>query len=228
MKDYLRSFLDRFTGARPAEDFAEPAGRPDWEAVEAQRTERYVSVMSDRIARNSSQYQGDIVLPDTLYHASLHSGLDTLDPSRGQGLGVWFQEDLVEAAHFAVSRSTQPGTGEKYPDADPSIYEAKLNLSNIAVFPSEISLYDYGIEEDGDDEDLMFKPHGLNFDEIRTLLSEQGYDGIYLQDRETFAVINADAIEIVAEHDPLPIYNQHVRPRLTERTGSNPFAWVPD
>ena len=85
-----------------------------------------------------------------------------------------------------------------------------------------------GIEEPGDDHDLQFKPGDLHdLHNVRRALVAAGYDGIHLLRENTFSVLDSQAITIIGEHDPVPIYNQHVRPRLS-MTHGDPFPWVPE
>lgn len=230
MKKLIRSILDRLSDHSLSDEFpsSPESSQPNWQDVARERAENYTTVMLDRIARLSAKQQDSINLPNTLYHASLHSGLETLDPKKGQGLGVWFQDDLAEASHFCVSRSRDPYSGEQYTDTDPSIYEAKLNVQKFAIFPDEISLYHMKIFENGDGDELMFPPSSVNnMDNVREKLREAGYDGIYLIREGTFSVINSAAIEIVKEHDPYPIYDEHIKPNLAKRVDDDAiFPWA--
>lgn len=200
----------------------------DEEIAEAERN--YQKVMLARIATLSEAQRGQIDVPEPAYHASKYSALEALDPEMGQGLGVWFSDDLHDSAHFCVSRCSHPMTGERYEEVEPSIYEVKLNVQNFAVFPDEDSLYTMGILEEDDPDDLRFAPGKFNeFSGVRETLKAAGYDGIYLMEQGTLSVLDPAAIEILDEHDPLPIFNEHVRPNLpARRDGDEPFAWALD
>ncbi len=233
MKRLFQNLYDRFSGGSLSDEFSAPAHNDDdhqsLEETIAQNTKAYTDVMLERIARFSEEQQSQIDVPDALYHASLHKNLPSLDPEVGQGLGVWFQRDLASAAHFCVSRSCNPMTDEPYPDADPSIYEAQLNVKNFAVFPDEISLYNLRIQDPDDGDDLKFSPeHFSNLHNVRKSLVEAGYDGIYLMREGTFSAIDSAAIEVVEEHDPFPIFNAEIRPNLPQQTGGDRYAWIPE
>lgn len=188
----------------------------------------YQEVMLARIADLSQSQKDAIVIPDPAYHASKYSELETLDPEMGQGLGVWFRDDLDGAAHFCVSRCSHPMTGERYEGVEPTIYEAKLNVKNFAVFPNEQALYSMSIPEEGDPDELHYAPGKFNeFSGIRETLKAAGYDGIYLMEEGTLSVLDSSAIEVVEEHDPIPIFNEHVRPHLSSRhDGEEPYSWA--
>ncbi len=231
MNKLVETLRELFFRTTPADRVVAAEKGNDWQAESLKSEQRYIDTMLRRIEEYSRENAGDIDVPDSLYHASLKKGLTHLAPTLGQGLGVWFQEDLVESSHFAVSRSHDPMTSEPYPDADPSIYEVHLNVEKFAVFPNEISLYGLSIPQDGDenDNDLNFPPGRFSdLHEVRKVLEGAGYDGIYLQAEDTFSVIKADAIKIVREHDPVPIFNEHVRPKLSNRFGEDPFPFVPE
>lgn len=229
MKTLFQSVRRFLSGDNLSETFAEPAGEPDWERENATRSERYRTVMLERIARFSEQHKDSIQVPERLFHASLHGGLPALDPEVGQGLGVWFQKELIGAAHFCVSRNTQPSTHTPYPDTALSIYEISLNARRLAIFPDEGSLYQMGIEEEGDDDDLRFKPADLqNLHDVRRALVAAGYDGIHLLKEGTFSALDSQAITIIREHDPIPLYNAHIRPRFEASSFGDPYPWVPE
>ncbi len=189
---------------------------------------RYEEVMLARISGLSEAQKVLIDVPDRVYHASKHAGLETLDPEMGQGLGVWFQDSLNDAAHFCVSRCSNPMTGERYEDVEPSIYEARLHMKQLAVFPDESSLYSMSIHQEGDPEDFQFPPGKFNeFSGVRQTLKAAGYDGIYLLEEGTFSALDSSVIEILDAHDPIPIFNEHVRPNLSaRRSDDEPFAWA--
>lgn len=207
MKGLFQSVQRLLSRDSLSEAFAEPASQPEWEMVEAARLARYSEVMLERIARFSELHKGFIQVPDTLYHSSVYSNLPFLDPEVGQGLGVWFQNDLACAAEIGVFRCRDPFTGKPYPDTSPSIYEASLNVKNYAVFQDEGALYQMAVHEPDDDNELRFKPYELHdLHNIRHALVSAGYDGIYLLREETFSVLDSQAIKIVREHDPYEIY----------------------
>lgn len=196
----------------------EPRLRADWEIVAEQMDIDYLQTMLPRIRALSEEQTGKFVVPDPVYHGGTQSGLTSLDPSKGQGYGTWFQDGLHEAAHFAVSRSThQDSDGNRafYEGYAPSVYEARLNVQRYAVFRSEEDLYRLAVPEEGDSEDIAFNNWAFrNPHAAREVLVSQGYDGIYLMDRHTFAAIKPEAIEIVGEYEAIPIFNVRVRPKI--------------
>ena len=228
MKELLRSLQQRFLAGRLRDEFSEPVGEPDWEKKIEERARRYHDVMLERIARFSEQNKGFIQVPDTLYHSSVYSNLPFLDPEIGQGLGVWFQDDLSSAAEIGVFRCLDPLTGTPYPNTCPSIYEATLNVKSFAIFPDEGALYQMAIQEPEDDDDLKFKPQEFyDLHNIRRALVGAGYDGIYLLREETFSALDSQAITIIREHDPYEIYNRDSGPQDFSIT-AEPGEFIPE
>ncbi len=244
MKRIIQSVQQFLSGDGLSGAFSEPAGQPDWqreyekeeqryrdaERAAQERTQRYYDVMLGRIARLSEQHKDSIQVPERLFHGGLRGGLKALDPEVGQGLGVWFQKDLIETAHYCVSRNTQTSTLTPYPNTAPSIYEVSLNVKKFAVFPDELSLYSLAIVEPGDDNDLRFYPPSElhNLHNVRRTLVAAGYDGIHLLDRQTFSALDSQAITIIREHDPIPLYNEHIRPKFEGSSFGDPYPWVPE
>lgn len=189
----------------------------------------YLDEMLRRLEQQSLSVKNTIETPSPLYHASIRKNLTVLDPAIGQGLGIWLLGDLRQAAHFCVSRATDPRAypGSRYIDADPSIYEVRATMSRIAVFPNEVSLYHFYIEQDHDPAYYpLYSMHTCMHD-TRDLLLSEGYNAIHLLAEGTFSVIQADAIEIVQAHDPFPIYNRSIRDGLIKRFRTDPYPWVP-
>lgn len=169
-----------------------------------------------RIREFSSKNSAELHISSPLYHASLYAGLKILDPSKGQGFGIWMQTKLKEAAHFALSRSTNPDSGQRYDGVSPTIYEIETNFKNLAIFPNEFALYAFSVGEE--------RPYrGINYHQMRKLLESEGYDGIFLIEQKTISAIVPTAINIIAEHNAIPFYVDLVRPGLVARFGKDPF-----
>ena len=190
MNKFVDTLRDLFFRTKPSGEAVEPVVASDnWQEEVLKSEQKYIDTMLGRIKDYAQEHADDIDVPDSLYHASLQKGLPQLDPELGQGLGVWFQEDLIASSHFAVSRSHDPKTSEPYPDANPSIYEVQLDVKNFAVFPNEISLYELSIPQDGDenDDDLSFPPGRISdLHEVRKILVEAGYDGYICKKKKRF------------------------------------------
>ena len=185
---------------------------------EIQRLKSRADVMESlrRIREFSEDNKVAVNIPSPLYHASLHSDLVTLDPEKGQGFGIWMQPKLKEAAHFALSRSTNPGSGQRYEGVSPTIYEIEPQFKNLAIFPDESSLYAFSVGEDC--------PHlGIDFHQMRKLLQSEGYDGIFLIKEQTISAIASSSITVKQEYDAVPFYIDLVRPGLVARFGKDPF-----
>lgn len=170
----------------------------------------------DKIRVFSSHHQDSIHLPSPLYHASLYAGLHFLDPDQGQGFGIWMQGNLKEAAHFAVSRSRNPGTGKNYDGANPTIYEIEPTFKNLAIFPDEAALYSFSVDSNADS-------CGLTYHEMRRSLEGAGYDGIFLLKEKTVAAMISSTLRIKGEHDAIPLYTTLVKLDLVSRFGKDPF-----
>lgn len=169
-----------------------------------------------RIREFSEENRASVHISSLLYHASLQAGLTTLDPQKGQGFGIWMQPKLKEAAHFALSRSTNPNSGQRYDGVTPTIYEIEPNFKNLAIFPDESSLYAFSVGEEG--------PYlGINYHQMRKLLQSEGYDGIFLLKEKTVSAIVSSSIAVKEEHDAVPLYMDLVKPSLVARFGRDPF-----
>ena len=156
------------------------------------------------------------LLPTVLYHASLYSGLKRLDPEKGQGFGIWMQGKIKEAAHFALSRSTNPMTGQRYDGVSPTVYEMDAQFKKLAIFPDEVSLYSFSVHQNNQNLNLSYQ-------HMRQLLVAEGFDGIFLMKEQTVSAIVPDAISIKIEHDAIPLYTDLVKPELVSRFGRDPF-----
>lgn len=169
-----------------------------------------------RIREFSEENRASVQIFSPLYHASLYAGLKNLDPEKGQGFGIWMQSKLREAAHFALSRSTNPNSGQRYDGVSPTIYEIEPNFKNLAIFPNESALYAFSVSENS--------PYlGIGYHQIRKLLESEGYDGIFLIEEQTISAIVSTAINIIEEHNAIPFYVDLVRPGLVARFGKDPF-----
>lgn len=169
-----------------------------------------------RIREFSEDNKAAVHIPSPLYHASMNAGLTTLDPEKGQGFGIWMQPKLKEAAHFALSRSTNPNSGQRYDGVSPTIYEIEPNFKNLAIFPNESALYDFSV-----DEEVSYL--GINYHQMRKLLLSEGYDGIFLMKEQTLSAIVSSSITVKEEYDAVPFYMDLVRPELVARFGKDPF-----
>lgn len=163
----------------------------------------------------SALHKKDVLISPVLYHASLYSGITRFDPARGQGLGVWAATDLAETAHFAMSRSRDPKNGQCYAGAVPTIYKIEPCFKRLAIFPNEICLYSFKVDE-SQTADTHYYPC---LDEIRDTLVTAGFDGIYLQEEGTFSALQPEAYIIQACYDPLPIFERDVLPKLRAEFG---------
>lgn len=169
-----------------------------------------------RIREFSEENKSGVHVPSPLYHASLQAGLTTLDPQKGQGFGIWMQPKLKEAAHFAVSRSTNPNSGQRYEGVSPTIYEIEPNFKNLAIFPNESALYAFSVCEEA--------PYlGIDYHQMRKLLQGEGFDGIFLLKEQTVSGIVSSSIAVKEEHDAVPLYMDLVKPSLVARFGKDPF-----
>lgn len=185
---------------------------------EIQKLKSRADVMEslDQIREFSEENKASLQISSPLYHASLYAGLEALDPDKGQGFGIWMQPNLKEAAHFALSRSTNPNSGQRYEGVSPTIYEIEPQFKNLAIFPNESVLYAFSVCE----ESLYL---GINYHQMRKLLESEGYDGIYLLEEKTVSAIAATSINIKQEHNAVPFYIDLVRPGLVARFGKDPF-----
>jgi len=206
----------------PSDDFKPvsiyPSFRQMSDLPEIQRLKSRAEVVESllRIREFSEDNKTSVVMPSPLYHASLQAGLTTLDPEKGQGFGIWMQPKLKEAAHFALSRSTNPNSGQRYDGVTPTIYEIEPNFKNLAIFPDESALYAFSVDEG--------MPHlGIDYHQMRKLLQSEDYDGIFLLKEQTVSAIVASSITIKEEHDAVPLYMDLVRPGLLARFGRDPF-----
>lgn len=185
---------------------------------EIQKLKSRADVMESlrRIREFSEENRASVHISSLLYHASLHAGLEILDPEKGQGFGIWMQPKLKEAAHFAVSRSTNPNSGQRYEGVSPTIYEIEPNFKNLAIFPNESALYAFSVcEED---------PYlGIDYHQMRKLLQSEGFDGIFLLKEQTVSAIVSSSITVKQEHDAVPFYIDLVRPELLARFGKDPL-----
>ena len=170
--------------------------------------------MLPRIKEYSALHAASVFVPNPAFHGSPYSGTKQFDETKGQGLGVWFQPDLVEAAFFAVCRSRYLET------AQPVVYEAKLEPKNVAIFPTESDAYAMFIPRAGDQ---IIRRDRTPFDlhQVRSELKRAGFDSIYLQDRQSISAINPSIITLVAEHRALPLFNAEVRPKLERSMGED-------
>lgn len=185
---------------------------------EIQKLKSRADVMESlrRIKEFSEENRASVHIPSLLYHASLHAGLEILDPDKGQGFGIWMQPKLKEAAHFAVSRSINPNSGQRYEGVSPTIYEIEPQFKNLAIFPNESALYAFSVCEEA--------PYlAIDYHQMRKLLESEGYDGIYLLEEKTVSAIAATSINIKQEHNAVPFYIDLVRPGLVARFGKDPF-----
>ena len=120
--------------------------------------------------------------------------------------------DLTEAARFAIDRCRYLAS------AAPVVYQAKLNPKNTAVFPTELDAHAMRLSEPGDDKDfLAVSPFTLH--EAREALRNEGFDSIYLQNRNTLSALESGVIAIVQEYRALPIFNEKTRPQLERDLG---------
>jgi hypothetical protein len=186
------------------------------ESISIYRTEerrQWLQVMLPRIAGYSDRHRVTVVVPEKMYHGSPYADIREFDVTRGQGLGTWFQPNSVEAARFSVDRS-------RYLEhATPSVYEAKLNFSCLAVLPCELDLYGLRLVPDESEKGWEASPFSLS--EIGKIIRREGYDGIYLQKEDSFSALDARAIQILSEQRASPIFNEQIRPRLERGMGKN-------
>ncbi len=174
----------------------------------------WLDEMLPRLKEYSAQQSASVVVPSPAFHGSPYPGTKQFDETRGQGLGVWFQPDLVEAAFFAVCRSRYMET------AQPVVYEAKLAPKNVAIFPTESDAYALFIPQAGDQK--IHRGHTpFDLHQVRSELKRAGFDSIYLQDRQSISAINPSIIALVAEHRALPLFNAEVRPKLERSMGED-------
>ena len=150
--------------------------------------QRYLEVMRQRLEAFSAQHNSKVTLPDTFYHASLHVGITELDPTRGQGLGVWFVDNIEKAKAFAASRCKQAHS--------PAIYEVSLSFQRVAVFPDELSLFTCYLPEANDNEDFLIGSQ-LSPALIRQSLLDANYDGIALISEGTYSALDNNTINII-------------------------------
>lgn len=175
----------------------------------------WLEIMLPRLEAYSQDKSPGICPPEKMFHGSPYAGTKNFDVERGQGFGVWFQNSLEHAAWFAVERC-------RYLDeAKPSVYEASLAFKKLAVFPSEISLYNVHIPIPNDpvQEVSPIRPDG--FSEIASIFRTKGYDGIFLEDRDTFSALQPEVITIKAEYPALPIFNKTKLPEIQRQWGSS-------
>ena len=174
--------------------------------IQEHQRNRYIEIMLGRLSTFSAHNRAKIMpgLNNNVFHASLHKGIEKFDPARGQGLGVWFQDRLEDAADFAVFRSESCLHDD---GVEPTIYEARLKFNNIAVFSNESFLYRLYVEDVNDSEDLRL---GLRLDYgiIRNALVSAGYDGVALMTEGTYSVLAPKCIHPVLEHNPFQIDQQ--------------------
>ena len=186
--------------------------------IMAYQKQSYLRIMLSRLAivsKNENFDKNPPHLNKSLFHGSLYGWLETLDPTRGQGLGVWFQSSLKDAASFALSRSKTIAHVDEDKFLTQTVYEAELSFQKIAIFPDEVSLYRFYIEHEDDPEELQFGPE-LEFREIREALLKEGYEGIWLFQENTVSALVAPAIKLVSEYDAstLQIQNKNCISRL--------------
>ena len=185
---------------------------------EIQKLKSRADVMDSlrRIREFSEENKAAVYIPSPLYHASLYASLEILDPGKGQGFGIWMQPKLKEAAHFALSRSTNPNSGQRYDGVSPTIYEIEPHFKNLAIFPNESALYAFSVCEES--------PYlGIDYHQMRKLLQSEGYDGIFLLKEQTVSAIVSSSVTVKEEHDAVPLYMDLVRPGLVARFGRDPF-----
>ncbi|MGE3622952.1 MAG: hypothetical protein AB7H77_03630 [Bdellovibrionales bacterium] len=214
LRDRLTDWRDATTAKKSA--LEKTVDQDSWSVADWDRFYRkqWLEVMVPRVKEYSEQNANSVIIPNPAYHGSPYHGTTEFDPSLGQGLGVWFQPELIGGASFAISRSRHLDS------ATPVVYEVELKPKRIAIFPTEVDAYVLSIPKEDDDEDFATRnPFSLH--EVREILQKEGFDSIYLQDQQTISAIKPDIIKIIAEHRALPIFDEHIRPVKERELGDN-------
>jgi hypothetical protein len=184
----------------------------DGNSVDARYRLTWLELMLPRLKKRSHECANMVPVPPPAYHGSPFREITILDPTLGEGLGVWFTSTLSSAVHMAVDKSRRIST------AVPTVYEAILRPNRTAVFEKEGDAYDMRVPYPDDDfRARLGNPFTKH--EIREILASEGFDSIYIQQWGTFSAIVPGIITIKEKHNALVYFNTALRPEMEKRMG---------